>query len=167
MPDGESLDVGEEDGSVAQVEASAASAEPCVGISPSPLVVVWASAAPGSEVCAVYACGLDEAHGGQGLTRPEAEGLPSEPGLDDPETFGSYPFLHLGEVGFGGCFVPVSAGVSEDGVAFEAFDEVLDVGYLEELSEHEGFEVPFGLVFDGSSGSFDVEVFPECGMDRG
>ena len=59
-----------------------------------------------------------------------------------------------------------AAGVSEDGVAFEAFDEVFHVGYLEELSEHEGFEVPFGIIFDGSSGSFCVEVFPEDGVDR-
>ena len=98
---------------------------------------------------------------------PEAEGFPSEPDLDDPETFASDAFLHLGEVGFGGCFVMVSAGVSEVWVAFEAFDEVFHVGYLMELAEHEGFEVPLGLVFDGSSGAFDVEVFPECGMDRG
>ena len=61
--------------------------------------------------------------------------------------------------------VMVSAGFSEDGVALQALHQVLDVGYLEELSEHEGFEVPFGVVFDGSSGSFCVEVFPECGMD--
>lgn len=37
--------------------------------------------------------------------------------------------------------------------------------FLEELAEHEGFEGPFGLVFDGSSGSFFVEVFQEGGMD--
>ena len=34
------------------------------------------------------------------------------------------------------------------------FDEVFDVEYLEELAEHEGFEVPFGLVLYGSSGAF-------------
>jgi hypothetical protein len=81
----ESFNVGEEDCAVSEVEASAASAEPCVRVSAASLAVFWASAAPGSEVCAVDACGLDEAHGGQGLTRPEAEGFPSEPGLDDPE----------------------------------------------------------------------------------
>ena len=100
MAQGEALDVGEDDGSVSEVEASAASTESCVGVSPSPLAIVWASAAPGGEVCAVDACGLDEARGGQGLTRPEAEGLPSEPSLHDPETFGANSFLHLGEVGF-------------------------------------------------------------------
>jgi hypothetical protein len=63
--------------------------------------------------------------------------------------------------------LPVSAGVSEDGVSLQTFDEVFHVGYLEELAEHEDFEVPFGVVFDGSSGSFGVEVFPEDGVDRG
>ena len=166
MTDGESLDVSEEDGSVAQVEASAASAEPCVRVTVSSFVVFWASTAPSSKVCAIYASGLDETNGGQGLTRPVAEGFPSEPGLDDSEAFGSYSLLHLAKVGFGGGFVLVSAGVSEDGAAFEAFDEVFHVGYLEELSEHEGFEVPFGVVLYGSSGSFCVEVFPEDGVDR-
>jgi len=66
---GESLDVGEEDGPVSEVESLGASAEPCVEVTPAPLAVVEASAAPGSEVCAVDACGLDEAHGGQGLRR--------------------------------------------------------------------------------------------------
>ncbi len=82
------------------------------------------------------------------------------------EAFGADAFLHLAEVGFGGGFVSVSAGFSEDGVAFQALHQVLDVGYLMELAEHEGFEVPFGLVFDGSSGSFGVKVFPEDGVDR-
>jgi len=35
-----------------------------------------------------------------------------------------------------------------------AFDEVFDVEYLKELAEHEGFEVPFGLVLYRSSGAF-------------
>jgi len=67
-------------------------------------------------------------------------------------------------VGVAGSLVPVAACLSEVGIPSEAFDEVLHVGYLEELAEHEGFEVPFGLVFDGSSGSFGVQVFPEGGM---
>jgi len=50
----------------------------------------------------------------------------------------------------------VAAGVSEVGVSSEAFDEVLHVGYLEELAEHQGLQIPFGLVFDGSSGAFLV-----------
>ena len=104
MPEGESFDVGEEDGPVSEVEASAASAEPCVRVSAAPLAVVWASAAPGSEVCAVYACGLDEAYGGQGLTRPEAESFFAEPGLYDVEAFASDAFLHLAEVHKGRCY---------------------------------------------------------------
>ena len=68
-------------------------------------------------------------------------------------------------MGVAGGLVPVSAGVSEVGVASEAFDEVLDVGDLLELSEHEGPEVPFGIVLYGSSGSFGVEACPEDGMD--
>ena len=64
--------------------------------------------------------------------------------------------------------MPVSAGVSEDGVAFEAFDEVFHVGYLEELSEHQGLQIPLGVVLHGPPWAFSVvEVFPECGMDGG
>jgi len=65
----------------------------------------------------------------------------------------------------GGCAITVAAGVSEAGVSSEAFDQVLHLGYLEELADHEGFEVPLGLVLYGSSGAFFVEVFPEGGMD--
>ncbi len=67
MAEGEAFDVGEEDGSVAQIEALAASAEPCIGVTQALLGVMGVSAASGSEVCAVHACGLDEAYGGQGL----------------------------------------------------------------------------------------------------
>ncbi len=35
------------------------------------------------------------------------------------------------------------------------------------LAEHEGFEVPFGVVFYGSSWSVSVEVCPEGGLDGG
>ena len=100
MPRGEAFDVGEEDGSVVQVESSAASAEFCVRVASASHVVVWASAAPNSEVCTVYACGLDEVCGGQDLTRHEAEGCPSEQDLHDPEPFISDAFLHMREVGF-------------------------------------------------------------------
>ncbi|GAG14327.1 unnamed protein product [marine sediment metagenome] len=56
---GESLDVSEEGGPVSEVKALAASAEPGVRVSAAPFVVVWVSAALGSEVGAVYACGLN------------------------------------------------------------------------------------------------------------
>ena len=85
--------------------------------------------------------------------------------LNDGEALGADAFLHLREVGFCGGLVPVAAIVSEVGVSSEAFDEVLHAGYLVQLAEHQGLEVPFGRVFDGSSGSFGVQVFPECGMD--
>ena len=39
-------------------------------------------------------------------------------------------FFILTEVGLAGGFVTVSAGFSEVGVSSEAFNEVLDVGYL-------------------------------------
>ena len=91
----------------AQIEAPAVPAHPGIRVGePNPAVPGMAYA-PGSEVCAVYAGGLDEARGGQGLTRPEAEGLPSEPGLDDPEALASDAFLHLGEVGLGGGFAGI------------------------------------------------------------
>ena len=60
----------------------------------------------------------------------------------------------------------VSAGVSEVGVVLQALHQVLDVWYLMELAEHEGFEVLFRVVFDESSGAFCVEIFPEDGVDR-
>jgi hypothetical protein len=34
-----------------------------------------------------------------------------------------------------------------------------------ELAEHEGFEVPYGVVPHWSPGALFVEVFPEGGMD--
>jgi hypothetical protein len=67
-----------------------------------------------------------------------AEGFSAEPCFYDTEALDTDAFLHLCEVGFGGCFVLVSAGFSEVVVSFEAFDEVFDVWYLFELSKHEG-----------------------------
>ena len=43
--------------------------------------------------------------------------------------------------------------------------EVLDVGYLEELAEHQRLEVPLGVVLHSPPGAFCVEVCPEDGMD--
>ena len=60
----------------------------------------------------------------------------------------------------------VAAGFSEASFSSEAFDEVFDVWYLFELSDHEGSEVPDWVVLYWSSGAFGVEVFPEGGMDR-
>jgi len=57
---------------VAEVEALPASAQPRVRVATSSLAVVEASAALGSEVCAVDAGRLDEAHSGQRLGVPEA-----------------------------------------------------------------------------------------------
>ena len=69
-------------------------------------------------------------------------------------------------MGLAGDVAPVSAYPAEVRVASEAFHEVLDVGYLEELAEHQGFQVPFGVVFDGSAWAVFVEVCPEDGLDR-
>ena len=41
---------------------------------------------------------------------------------------------HLGEMGLTGSAVTVAACLSEVGVSSEAFDEVLDVGYLLQLA---------------------------------
>ena len=57
--------------------------------------------------------------------------MASEPGLYDAEALGADAFLHLAEVSFCGGLVMVAAGVSEGGVAFEAFDQIFHVGYLE------------------------------------
>ena len=75
----------------------------------------------------------------------------AEPGFDDAEAFCSYSFLHLGEVGLAGRPFAVAAGPSEVWFSSQPLGEVFDVGYLEELSEHEGAEVPFGVVLYGSS----------------
>ena len=96
----------------------------------------------------------------------QPQGFSSEPGLDDAEALGSDALLHLAEVGFAGGPVAVSASPSEVGVASEAFHKVLDVGYLLELAEHEGPEVPLGVVFYWSPWAVDVEVCPEDRMDR-
>jgi len=82
------------------------------------------------------------------------------------EALGSDAPLHLAEMGLGGGLVSVSADPSEVGVPLEALHQVLDVGYLEELAEHEGFEVPLGLVLHGPPRAFSVEVCPEDGLDR-
>ena len=67
-----------------------------------------------------------------------SEGFSAEPCFYEPEAFCSHSFLHLGEVGFGGCLVTVSAGFSEASFSSEAFHQVFDVWYLFELSDHEG-----------------------------
>lgn len=77
----------------------------------------------------------------------------AEPCFYDYETFYPDLFLHLCEVGFSGCLVLVPAGFSEVSVSFEAFDQVFDVWYLFELSDHESPKIPFGVVLYWSSGS--------------
>jgi len=96
----------------------------------------------------------------------EPQRHPAEPGLDDAESLGSDAAFHLGIMGLAGGFVPVAAGRSEVGVAPEALDEVLDVWDLLYLAEHEGSEVPFGVVFYWSSRAVSVEAGPEDGVDR-
>jgi len=56
------------------------------------------------------------------------------PDLYDAEALDADSPHHLAEVGLRGRLVPVSARLSEVGVPLEAFDEVLHVGYLEELA---------------------------------
>ena len=41
------------------------------------------------------------------------QGFSAEPGFDDAEAFGSYSFLHLGEVGLCWDVVMVAAGFAE------------------------------------------------------
>ena len=96
-----------------------------------------------------------------------SEGFPSESGLDDGESLDVDALLHLGEVGFAGGPITVTAYMPQVGVPPEAFDEVLDVGYLLELSERQGPEIPLGLVFYWSSWAVFVEVCPEDGVDGG
>jgi hypothetical protein len=127
----ESLYVDEEQRLVAEVEPLPAAAQPGVRVAEASFIVVEASAAPCSEVGAVDAGGLDEAHGGQGLRLPESESLPPELCLYDAESFGSDPPLHLAEVGFGGGLISVSADLPEIWVSPETLHQVLDVGYLE------------------------------------
>ena len=88
-----------------------------------------------------------EADGRHRLGAPQTDGLAAHVGLYDVEALGPDSPLHLGEVGLYGRLLSVSAHLSEVGVSLEAFDQVLHVGYLEELSEHEGSEIPLGVVF--------------------
>ena len=85
--------------------------------------------------------------------------------LDPPSRFPRKTFLIPSEVDFAGGPVMVSAGFSEASFSSEAFDEVFDVWYLFELSDHAGAEVPFGVVLYWSSGALFVEAGPEGGMD--
>jgi len=55
------------------------------------------------------------------------EGFFAEPCFYDSEAFYPDSFLHLCEVGFGGCLVMVPAGFSEVSVSSEAFYQVFDV----------------------------------------
>jgi len=68
--------------------------------------------------------------------------------------------LHLGEVGLAWGAVPVAAYPSEVGVPPEALHEVLDVGDLLQLAEHESPEVPFGVVDYGPPRAVSVEAGP-------
>lgn len=63
--------------------------------------------------------------------------------------------------------VTVTAGLSEIRFSSEPLDQVLDVWDLLELPDHEGSEIPCGVVLDGSPRAVRVEVFPEDGLDRG
>jgi len=85
-----------------------------------------------------------------------SEGFSAEPCFYESEAFCSYSFLHLCEVGFGGCLVTVPACFSEAFFSSEAFGEVFDVWYLFMLSDYEGAEVPLGVVLDGSAWAFGV-----------
>jgi len=62
--------------------------------------------------------------------------------------------------------VTVTAGPPQVGVPLEALHQVLDVGYLLELAEHQGPEVPLGVVLHWSSWACLVEACPEDGLDR-
>jgi hypothetical protein len=70
-------------------------------------------------------------------------------------------------VGFGGCLVLVSAGFSEVSVSSEAFDQIFDVWYLFELSDHESPKIPLGIVLYWSAWAFGVMVSPEDRLERG
>jgi len=60
-----------------------------------------------------------------------SESFSAEPCFYESEAFCSYSFLHLGEMGLAGGFVPVAASRSEVGVASEALHQVQPV--MEEL----------------------------------
>ena len=80
----------------------------------------------------------------------------AEPGFYDSEAFYPDPFLHLCEVGFGGCLVLVPASFSEVSVSSESFHQVFDVWYLFKLSDHESSEVPYWVVLYWSAWAFYV-----------
>ena len=166
VAEGESLDVDEEQRLVAEEEALLAPSEPCVRVAEASAGVVGVPAAPRRKAGAVEAGCLDEADGRQWLRPSQPQGFSSNPGLDDAEALGSDAALHLAEVGLAGGPVSVSADLSEVGVPSEAFHQVLDVWDLLYLAEHEGSEVPFGVVFYWSSRAVLVETGPEDGVER-
>jgi len=65
-----------------------------------------------------------------------------------------------------GRLVMVAAGLSEVWVSSQPLHKVLDAWDLFQLAEHEGSEVPLGVVLHWSSWPCFVEVCPEGGLDR-
>jgi len=63
-------------------------------------------------------------------------------------------------MGLGGCAITVAADPAQVRIPLEALDQVLHVWNLFQLAEHEGPQIPFGVVLDWSSGALFVEVFP-------
>jgi hypothetical protein len=62
----------------------------------------------------------------------------------------------MGEVDLARSQVAVVVDLSRVGVPSKVFDEILDMGYLLELAEHQVFQILLGLVLYRSSG--DVYV---------
>jgi len=62
----------------------------------------------------------------------------------------------MGEVDLARSQVAVAVDLSRVGVPSKVFDEILDMGYLLELAEHQVFKILLGLVLYRSSG--DVYV---------
>ena len=100
-----------------------------------------------------------------GLALPVFQGLAAEPGFDDAKALGPDAPLHLAEVGLGWCAITVATDPAQVRIPLEALDQVLHVWNLFQLAEHQGPQIPFGVVLDWSSGAVSVQPYPEDGMD--
>jgi len=93
--------------------------------------------------------------------------LAAEPGFYLAEPFDAHALLlHLAEARLSGDSVAVAAGVSQEAVSSEPLHQVLEVGYLLQLPQHERSEVALRVVLHRPSSAFTLQPFPEDGVKR-
>src|SRR5271157_3468062 len=124
------------------------------------------SAAPGRKVGAVHAGRLNQTLSGQRLTLPEPQGFTAKPLLHGTEAFDAYALLHLAEVGFSRHSLAVAAGRPHLPVSSEPLDQVFDVRYLLQLTQHQSPQVTLRIILHRSPCALNVQTLPKDGADR-